>query len=337
MFESDYWYEERKKERIKWVIVILASIVFLVVVTKILDSCSRKFAEDIMKEHETVEIQEKLSLIDKNEAEQIFEGIGKKNGDWTSYPLSNEFLKKYNSKDGIFSHYDFDDCDCYILNNINDSVVINEIEVAYDIYKYINRPMSKIGPAWEISIKFLINNNQIDRFLVTEANQIIDENGDLIKEYDKVLTVDNFKNIIWDILFYDGNKKYPYTEGILDDREPIDIAKQPCSSKLINKVLNKDSKINRVYNDFFPQYDCGGGSIYFRNDTTTEEAFEKREFYVACRTYAKNARPFDGDKPEHYYLYRIHIYIDKDNKLDDFSLEFISEKTEEELNNNYHF
>ena len=324
------------KENKKFIYITIIILGLFVAISSLINSCSHSVIDNLMSETKAKERIKILSMHNEKEAVQVLVGIAKKNSDWSTYPLSKEFLEKYNSKDGIFPQHNFNSVDWGKMPLEQYDGSSEEGFFYYTVGD--NLTLLTEGPAWNIAINYTLNNmSEISTIEIIYDKQTVDEQGNSIIEYDKELNVNNFKNIIWDILFYDGNLKYPYGEDLLDDRAPIEITKQPCSKKFCDKVLNKDKNIDRVYIDFFPQYNCGGGAIYFLNGVSRDEAFNNREFYVTCRTYFEGARPYDGDKPEHNYLYKLNFEIDENNKLDDISLEYLYEISNEELLDKFHF
>ena len=89
------------KENKKIIYITIITIVLFVIASHLINSCSHSVIGGLMSEVKTENIK-KLSMNDENDAEEVLRGIAKKNGDWSIYPLSEEFLKKYNCKDGIF-------------------------------------------------------------------------------------------------------------------------------------------------------------------------------------------------------------------------------------------
>ena len=175
----------------------------------------------------------------------------------------------------------------------------------------------------QIKVTYFINDKgEIDDLIKGEPKLKYD-NGKFIKEYDKELNFNNFLYIIDDILFYDhricfAKEKY----------DPVDVNKEPCSKRLVEKVLNKSK--DRVFNDFFDEFDFDYGSTCWENKFESEEAFNNNSLYCHLSVY-DNFTTLRKSKPVKNYLYKVDFYLDEERKLDDLNVIFLREISNEEL------
>ena len=81
------------KDNKKWIYIIVITVVLFIGASRLINSCSHSAVDSLMNEIETETIK-KLSMNDENDAEEVLKGIAKKNGDWSTYPLSKEISFK---------------------------------------------------------------------------------------------------------------------------------------------------------------------------------------------------------------------------------------------------
>ena len=325
------------KNNKKWIYIIVLTMILFIGASRLINSCSHSAVDSLINEIETETIK-KLSMNDENDAEEVLKGIAKKNGDWSTYPLSKEFLEKYNSKDGIFPQYNFEDVSGNLISKemINNSKSFtirlnNNIEVGGGYSYYVGNGLFKL---WQnstrtIDVVYCLNKRQeIEDIFITYEKQGSDENGNIIKEYNEEFKPNNIY-IIAQILFYDkdANNKTLNLELMKIDKEPI-------SEHLKSEVKYKGNDKDRVFIDFFPEIDYNFGELYFGIIKTREEAFQQRKIYATCQKFAEGKEPY-YDEPEKTYLYEVNFQFDSQNKLDDISVKYIKEISFEEYLKQY--
>ncbi len=191
----------KKNKKIIWIVII--TVLAFVLISKMISSCSHSIVRDLSYDVEETKNAKKLSMHSKYEAGEVLSGIAKKNGDWSSYPLSKDFLTKYNSEDGIFPHYNFDYLDWtgMQINEYSDSIKTGYF--TYSLYKYIDKEKHIVGPAWTVKIDYELNNkDEVNNIKIIEEKQVYDEEGYPIREWDKEFTYKNLY-LISDPLFND--------------------------------------------------------------------------------------------------------------------------------------
>lgn len=333
-----------KIKKNKSLIIVLAIItIAMVLVFIMMNRCSRKMIGALEENgeniYQTKKTENKISLNMSKDLKRIIHELANKENDWSEFPLSNNFLKKYNNKDGIFFEYkgyNKVSHDTQLdLNAKEVKIKDNKFDVEYSLKWYLNPEVDirteNYYRLYDITVTFLINDKgEIDDIIKGEP-EIIFEDGAPNIEYDKEVTKDNFISLLKEVLFLDiYNKFAPHYIN------PKYIKKEPCSKKLCDKVLNADKNVFRVYKDFFELPDAGGGGLCILKETTIEEAFNSREVYAVCNVYPEEIDPYYDDVEPTRYLYKVNFILDEDKKLDDFTVEYINEIFNEELEN-YNF
>ena len=79
------------KDNKKWIYIIVITVVLFIGASRLINSCSHSAVDSLINEIETENIK-KLSMNDENDAEEVLKGIAKKNGDWSTYPLSYLYI-----------------------------------------------------------------------------------------------------------------------------------------------------------------------------------------------------------------------------------------------------
>lgn len=297
------------------------------------------FSIDETEIKQTDGIQNRLSIYNSKDLRVIITDLAKKNKKWTNFPLSKKFLGKYNSIEGIFPEYK-DYFKAIWDTNLNfgkDIMFIqnSKFDIDYEVKWYLN-PETDAGSGnyyrlIRVNVTYLINDQgEIDDLIKGEPN-LLYEDGAPNREYDKEVTKDNFVSLLKEVLLLDAYNKFaPHYKN------PKYIKKEPYSKKLCDKVLNIDENVFRVYKDFFGKPEAGGGGICIPKETTIEEAFNNREVYVVCYVYPEGTDPYYDDVEPNRYFYKVNFMLDEEKKLDDFSVEYIKEISNEELKN-YNF
>ena len=323
---------EYLKENKRFIYIIIVTIILFIVIAKGISSCSYYVVDNLMNEDETKKEVPKLSMYKQYEAGEVLKGIAKKNGDWSTYPLSKKFLEKYNSKDGIFPQYIFTDVEyntmrpeSYTKNNMNG-------KFWYYLSVPINRSLDIIGPAWNIEIEYYLNDiGEIDYFNIVDEKQTKDEDGYPIKDWEQEITIENFYQIINNILFYNKHRMY------LRADDPY-IEKQPVTSKLLDKIIVEyiDRHFYPTFIDFFSNIEFEIGSICIPYNETLKDAFEKQEFYVCCKHYNDGFDyPIEDFVPSNNYLYKVNFILDRNNQLDDVYVYYIDDMANDKLHQEY--
>lgn len=302
--------------------------------------CSRKvFKVDETETKRIEEPQKKLSIYTTKDLRIIIDDLAEKNRDWSQFPLSKNFLGKYNAIEGIFPEYkDY----AWTSWNANLDLSKKEVfiqeakfDVDYSVEWFLNiEKDAGVGNYYRwirVNVTYLINDQgEIDDLIKGEPN-LLYEDGAPNREYDKEVTKDNFVSLLKEVLLLDAYNKFaPHYKN------PKYIKKEPYSKKLCDKVLNIDENVFRVYKDFFGKPEAGGGGICIPKETTIEEAFNNREVYVVCYVYPEGTDPYYDDVEPNRYFYKVNFMLDEEKKLDDFSVEYIKEISNEELKN-YNF
>ena len=347
------------KENKKIIYVIIITIVLFILISKFITSCSYSVVDYMMEETDTNEIPKILSLNVESEEQEILKGIAIKNGKWETYPLSKDFLKKYNCKEGIFSEYNFEEVYGHKLKEeynkelynigkeqINNNETFKNYKLGGVFYYHIGNALNYwwVNSTRSLTIAYYLNNkNELYDFYVIKNEPGLDEYGDLIRDYDKEFTYKNL-NIITHILFFDHNWHW-YAQAL----DPIDIKKEPCSEKLVKKVLNKNlinvnglSQHNEyvyggnMYIDFFPDIEYSFGRFYYDKGVNIEQSIKNKKFYAVCQLYDDDADPvYSDDLPKKNYLYKVQFELNDENKLDDIWVEYVDEISNEELDEKY--
>ena len=311
----------------KIIYIIIITIILFIVMSYLINSCTHSAISGLMNENISENIK-KLSMNVESDAQEVLKGIAIKNGDWSSYPLSKEFLEKYNSKDGIFPQYSFEEVSGHKLNE----------EVYSTRYENVpkNQEQNKLGGIfhfrigygltmlWEnsvrnIDIAYYINGRgELNDFTIIYDKQTVDEKGEPIIEYNKEFKPNN-TYMIAQILFYDTNLGITLTESDL-----FNIDKEPISERCKNKVRYAGIDEKRVFIDFFPEIDYTFGALYYGIIKNKEEAFEQKKIYATCQKFEEGKEPY-YDEPEKIYLYEVNFQLDNQNKLDDISVKYVKE------------
>ena len=329
---------EFAKKNEKVIIIVIITILVFISISKIISSCSHSVVNNLTSD-KWGDVK-KLSMNSDKDAEIILRGIAQKDGDWTTYPLSKEFLEKYNSKDGIFPQYTFENVSGNIVSRERLSELPkfslknnqNNIKPDGGYAYYIGNGLYKI---WQNSTRdinivyYLNNNNELNDFIITYDKQSSDENGDIIKQYDDEITVDNFRKILTEILFYNKHRVYMMAD------KPY-VKNMPLSKKLLNKILIKKEETGDLFIEFFPNGKYELGTTYVIKGNTWSDAFEKKEFYVCCEHYEDGFDfPIEDYIPSNNYLYKVSFDLNSENLLNDISIEYIGEISNEDLERNY--
>ena len=325
----------KRNRKLIWIIII--TILVFIAISKIISSCSHAIVNNLTNDIETKN-DHKLSMRDEKEAQEVLKGIAKKNGDWSTYPLSKEFLEKYNSKDGIFSQYNFEEVSGHRLNEEIYSARYesvpknrNQNRLAGIFYFRVGNGLTML---WENSVRnidiayYLNNKNELDEFIIVNDKLTVDEQGNAVIEYNKEFKPNNIY-MIAQILFYDTNLGITLTESDL-----FNIDKEPISERLKNKVKYDGTDEKRVFIDFFPGIDYTFGELYYGIIKNKEEAFEQKKIYATCQKFEEGKEPY-YDEPEKIYLYEVNFQLDNQNKLDDISVKYIKEISYEEYLKQY--
>ena len=330
------------KDNKKFIYIIIFSIVLFVVATHLINSCSRLIIDGSMSNVEIDSIK-KLSMQDEKEAEEILKGIAIKNEEWSTYPLSKDFLDKYSSKDGIFPQYDFEEVSGHRLDEdiyperYTDVAKYQGKNQLSGIFVYtIGNGLTKlwVNSVREIDVAYYINNkNELDDFVIIYDKQTVDEYGDPVRDYDKEFTEKNI-NLLNDILFFDHWCRF---YSIYPDR-PI-IRKEPISSRLANKIWKDQEDVSKGFIDYFEGLDYTVGNVYWLKSKTKKEAFVNNDLYCICKLYKDGEEPYYDNEidyePIKNYLYKVDISFDDDKKLDDIKVRFIKEISNEECMEKY--
>ena len=326
----------------KLIYIIIITIILFIVMSYLINSCTHSAISGLMNENISENIK-KLSMNVESDAQEVLKGIAVKNGDWSNYPLSKEFLEKYNSKDGIFSQYSFEEVSGHKLNEEiyskrYESVPKNlEQNRLGGIFVYtVGNGLTKL---WEnsvrdIDIAYYINSRgEFNDFTIIYDKQTVDEYGDPVRDYDKEFTEKNIR-LLTDLLFFDH---WCWYYSIFPDR-PV-VRKEPISSDLASNIWKDSKDKSKGFIDFFDGLDYTVGNIYWLKSKTKKEAFNDNDLYCICKLYREGEEPYYDNEidyePIKNYLYKVNIALDKNNKLDDIEIKFISEISNDEVKDKY--
>ena len=283
-----------------------------------ISSCSYSIVNSLTNDTETRN-DSKLSMKDEKEAQEVLKGIVIKNGDWSSYPLSKEFLEKYNSKDGIFPQYSFEEVSGHRLNEeiyseryINVAKHQGQNQLGGIFVYTIGNGLTKlwINSVRDIDIAYYINSSgELSDFEIISNKQTVDEYGDPVRDYDKEFTEKNIK-LLTDLLFFDH---WCWYYSMFPDR-PI-IRKEPISSNLASIIWKDSEDKSKGFIDFFDGLDYTIGNIYWLESKTKKEAFDDNDLYCICRLYREGEEPYYDNEidyePIKNYLYKVNITLMK--------------------------
>lgn len=332
------------KDNKKWIYIIVIMVVLFIGASRLINSCSHSAVDSLMNEIETENII-KLSMNDEKEAEEVLRGIAKKNGDWSIYPLSEEFLKKYNCKDGIFPQYNFEDVSGNLIskemiNNLKSFTIRlnNNIEVNGGYSYYVGNGLFKL---WQnstrtIDVVYCLNKRQeIEDIFITYEKQESDEYGDPVRDYDKEFTEKNIR-LLTDLLFFDH---WCWYYAMFPDR-PV-VRKEPLSKTFASKVWKDKNDKSQGFIDFFDGLDYTVGNVCWLRTKSKKEAFEDNDLYCVCKLYKDGEEPYYDNEidyePIKNYLYKVNISLDCDNKLDNIEVKYIKDISNDEVNEKYNF
>ena len=320
-----------KKNR-KYILIGIITILVFMSISKTISSCSHLVVKDLSYDIKETKNLKKLSMHIEKEAEEVLVGVAKKDGDWETYPLSQKFLGKYNSKDGIFPQYDFNSIDWGKMPLEQYSK--NSFKGKFNYRIGNNVTLLKAGPIWHISIRYTLNNlSELDEVEIVSEKQTVDEYGDPVRDYDKEFTEKNIK-LLTDLLFFDH---WCWYYSMFPDR-PI-IRKEPISSNLASIIWKDSDDKSKGFIDFFDGLDYTVGNIYWLKSKTKKEAFNDNDLYCICKLYREGEEPYYDNEidyePIKNYLYKVNIVLDEDNKLDDIEVKFINEISNDEVKDKY--
>ena len=311
----------------KIIYIIIVTIILFIIVSYLINSCTHSVISGLTNENVSENIK-KLSMNVESDTQEVLKGIAIKNGDWSNYPLSKEFLEKYNSKDGIFPQYSFEEVSGHRLKEETYSKRYEKVLKEKDGDKlggiFVYTIGNGLSMLWEnsvrdIDIAYYINGRgELNDFTIIYDKQTVDENGEPIIEYNKEYKADNIY-IIAQILFFDKDVNNETLNLKL-----MNVDEEPISDRLKEKVKNKGNDKDRVFIDFFPEINYNFGELYFGIIKTREEAFEQKRIYATCQKFEEGKEPY-YDEPEKIYLYEVNFQLDNQNKLDDISVKYVKE------------
>ena len=137
---------------------------------------------------------------------RVLNGIFYPNGDWSNYPLTESFIKKFNEKEGVGKYYNVPEenrAENFIssvnINTYTKTITVDAYEIL-DIYHDIYGKYDTYYLSYTLDEKGYIDDIVLDRI-----EPVNDENGNYIVKKDKYLMIDeDAKSIIYNVCLYDN-------------------------------------------------------------------------------------------------------------------------------------
>lgn len=137
---------------------------------------------------------------------KILNDIFYKNSDWTDYPLTEKFLKKFNEKEGVRKYYNIpeENKENNFVSSININTTMRKINIdAYEIKDIYHDVYGKYD-IYHLSY-VLDDQGYIDDVILNYIEPVNDENGVYILKKDRYLmTKENTESVIYNICLYDN-------------------------------------------------------------------------------------------------------------------------------------
>lgn len=153
--------------------------------------------------------------------------VAKKDGNWSRLPLSSEFRKKYNERDGILGNLEFDKIELAPYDNITEYS---------DKYYFVNRNCYFVISRGKEKIAYIYNlkydGNLLSDVLIKDVCNLSNEYGEELNVSGYAITNNNFKDSM-DFLARGGNDeksvavtdsfhtKYPFFLDIFEHYSPL--------------------------------------------------------------------------------------------------------------------
>lgn len=154
--------------------------------------------------------------------------VAKKDGNWSRLPLSSEFRKKYNERDGILGNLEFDKIELAPYDNITEYS---------DKYYFVNRNCYFVISRGKEKIAYIYNlkydGNLLSDVLIKDVCNLSNEYGEELNVSGYAITNNNFKDSM-DFLARGGNdeksvavtehfyRKYPYFLDLFIHYSPLE-------------------------------------------------------------------------------------------------------------------
>ena len=137
---------------------------------------------------------------------RVLNGVYHPNGDWSNYPLTDNFIKKFNEKEGVGKYYNIPEenkeqnfISSVDINTYMKTITVDAYEVM-DIYHNIYGKYDKYHLYYTLD-----ENGYIDNIVLDKIEPVSDENGNYILKKDKYLMTDiDAKSVIYNVCLYDS-------------------------------------------------------------------------------------------------------------------------------------
>ena len=152
--------------------------------------------------------------------------VAKKNGDWSNLPLTDNFRKKYNEKDGILGDVEYDNIEYRPYADTEEDLYFK------DYYTYFVITQNQQKTAYIFSPEYIDEDILLNDVGIFDKVLISDENGNKIKSYGHYFN-DNSYSYCFYMLSHGGNdeksvavtehfhRKYPYFLDLFIHYSPL--------------------------------------------------------------------------------------------------------------------